>query len=191
MISALAVFAMALSNVWAGPSGYSSYSGGGGKSPVWGKGPVAPAPVDTGCDCFEAGEFTIDALAGYAFEDGGAVGDGWGGGVGFNYFLTEMFGAGLRYFAFDDDFSGSVHHDISASAILRYPIPSLCIAPYVLGGGGVLANGSNDGTAHIGGGLEMRCPDLTCTGVFVDGRYNWGKDNRDYSSVNFGLRFRF
>jgi hypothetical protein len=167
-----------------------------GPSGGWGKvsydktpPPPPPAPL-----CFEAGEFTVDGFFGGAYGqdtvyDG--IGDGYGGGVGFNYFLTEMFGVTARYFAFDNDApGGSVEHDISFSGVVRFPIESLCIAPYIMGGGGVITNGATKGTAHVGGGLDWRFAERL--GLFADGRYTWlGSGKNDYASFNVGLRMKF
>ena len=128
-------------------------------------------------------------MTGYVWSDTTPLrGDGWGLGAGATYFMNEYFGVGGRYFYFDNAF-GSGEHDLSASAILRYPIPSLCIAPYVFGGGGLITNSNTKGTAHIGGGLDIRIVD--CMGGFVDARYTWADKSGNYTSLNFGLRMSF
>jgi hypothetical protein len=63
--------------------------------------------------CFRAGEFQLDVFGSY----NGAItneefGDGFGGGIGINYFFTEMIGIGI---------SGNVYQGIT---------PSTAIAPF-------------------------------------------------------------
>ncbi|MEM8953548.1 MAG: outer membrane beta-barrel protein [Verrucomicrobiota bacterium] len=150
--------------------------------------PPPPAPL-----CFEAGEFTVDAFFGgtWGQDREFPIGDGWGGGVGLNYFLTEMFGVSARYYAFDNDApGGSAEHDISFSAVVRFPIEELCIAPYLFGGGGLVTNSGTEGTGHLGGGIDWRFADNL--GLFTDGRYTWaGGAKNNYASWNIGLRIKF
>ena len=84
---------------------------------------------------------------------------------------------------------GSAEHDGSISAIFRCTHwDSSCFAPYLIGGGGFVANGSTEGTGHLGGGIDMRFTDTM--GIFTDARYTWVKNKDDYTSVNFGIRIK-
>ncbi len=175
------VFAMTASS-WAGATDYAV-----GKAAV-GKGPVAPHAAL----CFQAGELTLDGFAGYTWgRNGGSgaksIGDGWGGGVGLNYFFTEALGISGRYFGFDNDI-GSFQHDVSASLVLRCPMQDSCIAPYVFGGGGLITDTDTKGTGHLGGGIEFRLDEQW--GLFVDGRYTWVEKTQNYTSANLGVRIR-
>ena len=83
----------------------------------------------------------------------------------------------------------SAVHQLSGSLILRFPIRSLCLAPYVFTGGSFHTDGVNQSTLHLGGGLDYRF--ANCVGVFADAQYNWAEDTSDYTTVRTGVRFGF
>jgi hypothetical protein len=115
--------------------------------------------------------------------------NGFGGGLGVNYFFQRYLGVGV-------DGNVSAAKDglwtFSGSLIARYPIEagSLCLAPYALAGGGFQTDGVNAGTWHVGGGLEWRCTHNV--GVYGEGRYTWaGSHEEDNVRVSLGVRFIF
>ncbi len=72
------------------------------------------------------------------------------------------------------------------------PITSLCIAPYILAGGGFSTNSSNQGTYHVGAGLEGRIFNADCLGIFADGIYYFSEDeDRDFTIVRVGVKWTF
>jgi len=83
-------------------------------------------------------------------------------------------------------------NQISGDAILRYPIEysTFGLAPYILGGGGVILDGAQTGFADAGAGVEVRL--TPHFGVFTDGRYNFltGSKN-DVVTIRGGVRFVF
>jgi len=80
--------------------------------------------------------------------------------------------------------------NVDASLIARYPLElgTLCIAPYILGGGGVQTDGTTVGSWFAGGGLEWRVTPRI--GIFGEGRYIWAEDTES-ANARLGLRFVF
>jgi hypothetical protein len=152
----------------------------------YGKNPVEKNPVvPTGCECFGTG-FEFSGFVAGAIPDSG---DGeMGGGASIGYFFTENIGIETSYTvaAFQSE-----EHILTANLVYRMPIKDLCIAPYVLLGGGVLTNGSTDGLWDLGGGLDIRFDSLGCVGLFVDATYNWVDGDRDFTLVRGGVRIPF
>jgi len=141
---------------------------------------VVPA---SGCDDFGTG-FEFSGFVAGAFPDSG---DGEiGGGASIGYFFTENVGLETSYTvaAFE-----STEHIITANLVYRLPIKEVCIAPYVLLGGGLLTNSSTDGLWDLGAGLDFR--GFGNIGIFVDGTYNWVDGDRDFTLVRGGIRIPF
>jgi hypothetical protein len=145
------------------------------------KGP-APEP------CFKDTELQLDIFGSYTDAvHRSEYGDGFGGGIGLNYFFTRNIGLGVSGNIYDGDVNGVWNTDLSV--IARFPIEnSVCIAPYILGGGGLVTDGGTYGTWHAGGGLEWRA--TPSFGIFGEGRYIWAEE-RDAAQVRLGARFVF
>ena len=148
------------------------------------KNPVQPEPLTV--PCFTAGEFHLDAISLYADVQGDSLEDGAGGGIGASYFFTEMFGVMGRAYWWDTD---SVITSITASAVLRAPIQSVCLAPYVYGGLGGHFNSENQIGGHLGAGLEFRMTERL--GIFSDFTYTWADKTDDWGMYTLGLRLAF
>lgn len=144
---------------------------------------------------FTANEFSVDAFASFwaaerkigdLFETN--IRDGkWGGGLGFNYFLTPYVGIGAD--ANVPDNGGNFFDSVAGSLILRLPSETTGLAPYVFGGGGRLTDRVWEWTAHAGVGLEFRVNPIT--GFFADGRYMWADEASDSLLLRAGVRFIF
>lgn len=147
------------------------------------KAPVLPPPT---CECFAPGA-AFGFFGGAAFDNGRNIDDSLGGGVLAEYFFTENIGIQGSYGAYATD---STLHNFDASLILRAPIKSLCIAPYAMAGGGVVTDGTTDGSFHAGGGLDVRFMS-SCVGLFADGAYHWAANGGDYTLVRLGVKFPF
>jgi hypothetical protein len=172
----LAALTLTASSLFAG----SAYAPKNAKEPV-----MPPQPV-TGCDCFGPGA-SFDVFAGAIIPDGGDA--EVGGGVGINYFFTPIFGIDANYGAYATD---SIHHQFDANLVLRAPINSACIAPYVLAGGGFATNSSNRGTYQVGAGIDVRIPSASCLGVFAEGLYHFASDDTaDFTTARVGVRIPF
>lgn len=152
-----------------------------GKAPV-SKGPV-PLPAPT-CNCFEpGGQFS---LYGAGLVGASDIDDSFGAGIAADYFFTPFVGVEAdATWAFAD----TTVHAFTGSVVLRYPIVSACIAPYILGGGGFHTDGVKQGTFHAGGGLDVRL--ANCFGIFADARYTWAQDTDDYTIIRAGIRMNF
>jgi hypothetical protein len=143
------------------------------------KNPIEPT-------CFEAGEFQLDVFGSYT--GGGHYQDGFGGGLGLNYFFTKYIGFGVDGNVYDGGVDG--RWTVSGNLIFRLPIDSACVAPYLLVGGGYGADGINEAIINAGGGLEYRfIPNRM--GVFAEGRYTWAADTNGTGQARVGLKFVF
>ena len=163
-------------------------------------------------ECFRAHELQLDIFGQYSVGEGpdraGTFRDhGWGGGVGMNYFLTRNFGLGVdaawldakeavyttRGFPFRSSDPTTVHN-FSASLIYRFPIDSVCVAPYIFAGGGFAVDGKQWATAHAGAGIEKRLSRKV--GLFTDARWTflgdrYGRDSLGNLGVRAGVRVVF
>ena len=149
-----------------------------------GKDYKTPAPEP----CFKDVELQLDLFGSYTSATSRSrYNDGFGGGIGVNYFFTRYLGVGVSGSIYDSH--GGVWN-ADGSIIARYPLElgTLCIAPYILGGGGVQTDGVTVGSWHAGGGLEWRA--TPSIGIFGEGRYTWAEDS-DSASARVGLRFVF
>jgi len=172
---AFLVTSMALaSSAFAGPIEYT------GKAA---KDVIEPPLPPCGCQCFAPG-LAMGIFAGYynPYDCGSSA---WGGGALAEMFFTENFGLQLSYGAYN---TKSTHHQIDGDIMYRVPIKSLCIAPYVMVGGGIGANSVNTGSFHAGGGIEARFDALNCMGLFVDVAYHWAQDDMDFLVVRAGIK---
>jgi hypothetical protein len=164
--------------------------------------------------CFKDHEWQLDVFGAYsdgnALDHAGPLQDhGWGGGVGINYFFTRMLGVGVdgmglygRENRQHDGRGGSLSRQkhtttyaATGSIILRFPMDSACIAPYVYVGGGYTTDGDEWASAHGGLGLEYRVVPNRI-GLFVDARFTYYGDrygNGDQNNLlgKAGVRFVF
>jgi hypothetical protein len=146
-----------------------------------------PIVVEDLCDCFDPGKVQVSLYGAGAIFDSGSYDDSLGGGLGLGYFFCENAGIEIDATWLATD---SVLHNFSGSLVLRLPIKSACIAPYILGGGGLAVDGEKEGTAHIGGGIDVRFGDgPLCPGFFADARYTWTEDENDFTLIRAGFRF--
>ena len=85
-------------------------------------------------------------------------------------------------------------HNFSASLIYRFPIDSICTAPYVFAGGGFAVDGQQWATAHAGAGVEKRLSSKV--GLFTDARWTflgdrYGRGDLGNLGVRAGVRIVF
>jgi hypothetical protein len=140
--------------------------------------------------CFKDTEFQLDLFASYTATEGGGYTDGFGGGIGINYFFCRYFGVGADTNIFDGGVNGVWNS--TGSLIARFPVElgGLCLAPYVFGGGGLQYDGVKSGTVHAGGGLEFRIvPEKF--GIYAEGRYTWAAESDDSAQARLGVRLVF
>ena len=141
--------------------------------------------------CFADREFQVDIFGTYKLaEKGEPFSDGFGGGVGVNYFFHRYIGIGAEGSWDRTGKNDTAIHHANGMLIFRYPIDSCCLAPYVFGGGGATFDGEAKGQGFVGGGLEYRVVPHK-VGLFADGRYAWTEDANNYGLFRTGIRVVF
>lgn len=194
----VAAFAVAATGL-AGTATYSS-----GKSYKEVKNVVAPT-------CFSDTEIQLDVFGAYADGNSpnhaGPIKDhGWGGGVAANYFFARYFGLSaegtwlaakhnVSQPGISRDEERTTFHNVTGSVIFRYPIDSLCLAPYAYVGGGAAIDGKKWAVGHVGVGLEYRIVPNKI-GIFADERWNYYGDRFHHDTQNnfmtrAGIRYVF
>ena len=162
-------------------AGTSTYSGKSSKM-------VQPVAPNDDCTCFGPG-WAFGAFGGALFpsHNGNAVG---GGGVLGEYFFTENIGFQGDYGVYA---THSQHHQFDGDLIVRFPIKTCCIAPYLMAGGGFSTNAQQQGDFNAGAGIEARFRSFHCMGVFIDGAYHFHGSNtdRDFTVARLGVKFPF
>jgi len=148
--------------------------------------------TDPSHQLFNAQEFSLD-IFGSAYDNDRRIGSKvlkgqWGGGVGGNYFFTRELGASL-----DVNISNNGHSFLDylhASAVYRYPIEEIRLAPYAFAGIGCEFDPRDEFSFFHGGfGAEYRLNPLT--GIFADTRYVFTDRAKDYWVFRLGMRFVF
>jgi hypothetical protein len=135
---------------------------------------------------FMPNEGSIDLFGTYATRDRFGNGeDGWGGGIGVNYFLTRYVGIGADSYIEE----WKVPYRVNGSLFIRLPIDPVGLAPYVFAGGGRQWKYAPQWTAHAGAGLEFRLN--SHTGFFADARRVFADRTEDYALWRAGLRLVF
>ncbi len=139
--------------------------------------------------CFRAQELQLDLFGSYTNSiERSDHGDGFGGGLGVNYFFCKYVGIGASGNLYKGEANGAWNFDTSLIARLPIESGSFCIAPYILGGGDLTTDGTTVGGWHAGGGLEWRATHHL--GIFAEGRYIWAED-RPAAMSRVGVRFVF
>ena len=126
---------------------------------------------------------TIDHISGQRIEDNGT----WGAGIGFNYFPLRFLGFGAD--AYSQNTTGIFVDNASANLILRFPLDSIHLAPYIYGGGGYQFDPGEVWFGQVGAGLEFRV--TRHFGLFADARYVIPHEEETYGMARAGLRFAF
>ncbi len=159
-------------------------------TPVYSKNPKAPVipPPPLGCECFEPG-FAL-GIYGAGYLPDGEGDNELGGGALAEYFFTPYIGLQGSYGIFA---TSPEHHEFDAALVLRYPITSICVAPYALVGGGYSTNSTDRWNYFVGAGIEARFQGANCLGIFADGAYHFAEDDQDedYTIVRVGVKFPF
>lgn len=141
-------------------------------------------------EVFKANEWQIDVFGTYADVTGGhTYKDGFGGGVGANYFWTRNWGAGLEGYWWEGAHNDVVLHNVGANLFYRYPIDEINLAPYAFIGPGGHIDGSAQASGHAGLGAEWRF--MEHFGLFADARYTITTSSSDFILYRAGLRYSF
>ena len=150
-------------------------------------------------DCrFHANEWQIDAsTVGSSGVYGGQGKQSLGGNLGVNYFFSKYLGVGV-----DNSVAGyrnaaqtggvQAIDRLQADLLLRYPICSWNLAPYVMVGGGAAWGPLSQGNGNVGGGIEWRF--MSNLGFFADCRWLYGNNGSASLTAAMpraGFRFSF
>ena len=140
--------------------------------------------------CFGETELQLDIYGAGALPTHDAADDGWGGGLGVNYYFSRYIGVGVDGTLTDNDNGTWQFH---GHLLARWPIDtgSLCFAPYIKAGGGYHTDGIDPWVWGVGAGIEFRVTPRV--GIFGEGAYYWGANNSeiDYTQLKAGVRFVF
>jgi hypothetical protein len=151
-----------------------------------------PAYKPANAQCFYAGETSFDLISLYVNPTGSTdnydvnLESGAGAGIGLTHFITDSFGLSGRAYWWDTE---SIVNSVTASAILRKPIESLCLAPFVYGGVGGHFDSVNQFSTHLGAGVEYRLTDRI--GVIGDFSRTFTEETQDWDMYTLGLRIKF
>ena len=158
------------------------------------KNPISKAPVviDPGCPCFD-GSIEVGTFFTAIFPAGGGdeheLDDSVGGGISLAHWMNPNLGLDFSAAWYGNS---SAVHNYTLDVVYRFVNRDACVAPYVLGGGGVHTNGSTVGLYRVGAGVDVRFDAWSCAGVFADGIYTWTADSvQDYTVARVGVRIPF
>jgi len=150
-----------------------------------------PSPV------FNSG-FHLGAHALFLTPQASRAEDTWGGGLNADYFFSPYVGVQFSG-AWADPGTGEIWHNYTVDLVLRAPIESLHLAPYVFVGGGAIVEDDVNVLGRAGVGLEYR--PTAKFGIFADWVYNFpggggynsgtGTGIRNYQLIRMGVKFGF
>jgi hypothetical protein len=130
------------------------------------------------------GDDTLSNVSADRIERDGKLGMG----LGLSYFFHRNIG--IEGWAYSESTGGRHFVDnVGGDLIGRFPIGHSGFAPYVLGGGGRQLDPVIQWTWDAGGGLEWRFTEHV--GIFVDARFVWADDTKDYGLGRLGMKFGF
>lgn len=139
---------------------------------------------------FNEKEWSVDLFGMYAFEaKKGIYDDGFGAGIGVNYFFNRYVGLGLEGYGWKGD---GLISSVGGNIMLRYPIEKWRLAPYVIAGiGGNFDADNTEDQINASGGLGVEYRVTKNWGVFTDSRYVLTDVSNDYVVTRLGVRFTF
>jgi hypothetical protein len=130
------------------------------------------------------GEDTLDNPSRKRIERDGQL----GAGAGISYFFHQF--VGIEGYAYSESTGGRHFVDIiGGDLILRLPIAESGVAPYVFAGGARQLDPVIQWTLDAGGGVEWRF--ARHVGLFVDARYVWADETKDYGLGRLGIKVGF
>jgi hypothetical protein len=119
--------------------------------------------------------------------------DALGAGVSLAYFFTARIGLEYSYAWHATESDRHLH---TLDLRYRMPLGDSCLAPYLIGGGGVNTDGGVFGVYRAGAGLEYRPEAWAGVGIFADYTHNWiagGSEGwgNSFNQGRVGIRFQF
>ncbi len=160
-------------------------------------GPYAPstpmAPMSAAPELFGPGwHFGGHGL--FLTPDADLADDTWGGGLNVDYFISPFVGFQASA-SWADPGTSEVWHNYVLDLVVRYPIESAYLAPYLFIGGGAILEDDANILGRAGVGIEFR--PTASFGIFADWCYNFpggggGSDDiEDYQMIRAGIKFGF
>jgi len=111
-----------------------------------------------------------------------------GAGGALAYFFHRNIG--IEGYAYSESTGGDHFVDnVGGNVIGRFPIGHSGVAPYILIGGGRQFDPVIQWTVDVGGGIQWRFIDHVA--IFVDARYVWADETKDYGLGRLGIKFGF
>ena len=138
--------------------------------------------------CFGETELQLDLFGSY-LDSEGVIGEGFGGGIGINYFFHRNFGLTLDASISESD--ADTVWQFSAGVVARYPfeVGNICLSPYAKVTGGVQTEDGSNPFIALGGGLEWRV--TSRVGLFTEANYGFVDDHDDFFNIRAGVRLVF
>ena len=129
------------------------------------------------------GERTLKHLSTRRVERDGRLGLG----AGVSYFFCRY--VGVEGYAYSESTADNFVDHVGANLVARLPIGDSGVAPYIFGGAGRQFDPNVQWTYDAGAGIEWRfAPHV---GIFVDARFVWAEETRDYGLGRVGVKFGF
>ena len=110
-----------------------------------------------------------------------------GAGASLGYYFHRY--VGVEGYAYSESTSEHFVDNVGGDLLLRLPLGHSGFALYGLAGGGRQFDPEIQWYLDAGGGVEWRFTDHV--GVFVDARYVWADETKDYGLARAGLKFGF
>ena len=129
------------------------------------------------------GQSTINNLSGDRVEEDVRLGLG----AGLNYFFTRHIGLGGE--AYSENAGHSFIDSASLNLIGRLPLGTSGVAPYLFVGGGYQFDEIERWLLNLGGGFEFRFQKNW--GLFIDARYVFTDETKNYGLGRAGVRLSF
>ena len=129
------------------------------------------------------GQSTINHLSGDRLEDNTRLGLG----AGLNYFFIQHLGLGAE--AYSEDAGHSFIDVASVNLIGRLPLGTSGVAPYAFVGPGYQFDKVEQWLLNLGGGFEFRFQKQW--GIFIDARYVFTEETKNYGLGRVGVRLAF
>tara|TARA_R110000850_G_scaffold8950_4_gene32948 strand:+ start:1263 stop:1829 length:567 start_codon:yes stop_codon:yes gene_type:complete len=156
------------------------------------KSPMVEQRVTSPSTCYDTG-WEFSGFVTGNFPDSSLFKNGVGGGASLAYFFGHNLGVEGSYILHG---SGVANQMGTVDLVYRFPLGGECcanVAPYIMGGAGFVASGSNEFLWSLGGGIDFRNEGWGCVGLFTDFSYNFVDSAilGDFALVRAGVRVPF
>jgi hypothetical protein len=129
------------------------------------------------------GKRTLDRISGDKIERDGKL----GAGTALSYFFHRNIG--IEGYVYSESTGEHFIDNVGGDLVGRFPIGRSGFAPYIFGGAGRQFDPVIQWVWDAGAGLEWRL--APHVGIFLDGRFVWCDDTKDYGLGRIGIKFGF